>query len=205
MLKGKLIALTAALAFVVMALPAGASNISLGQPGGDTVAAVPSDTLILNNTWRIEVGETADAWAWTIGCTGCTIAAVNMNYAFGAPPAPPSTPGNVLWQAPSYSVIQPTLPGYANAGSYAGSIGGASPGGAFAGNGLDVLVSWVTVHVSAASGTVTPYFRPQDGVFGGGTANPVSFGAVTWTPEPGTAMLLALGMGGLGIMGRRNR
>ena len=101
MLKGKLIALTAALAFVVMALPAGASNISLGQPGGDTVAAVPSDTLILNNTWRIEVGETADAWAWTIGCTGCTIAAVNMNYAFGAPPAPPSTPGNVLWQAPT--------------------------------------------------------------------------------------------------------
>jgi hypothetical protein len=202
MLKGKLIALTAALAFVVMALPAGAASVDI--PGGQIVAA-PSDTIILPNTWNLGNGEMADVWAWSIQCTGCSVVAYNMNFAFGAPPAPPSTPGNVLWQAPSYSVIQGTLPGYVNNGSFAGSIGAANPGGAIPGNGLDVLVGWVTVHVSAASGGVTPFFTPQDGILAAGNPNTVTFSGVTWAPEPGTAMLLALGMGGLGIMGRRNR
>jgi hypothetical protein len=208
MLKSKMIALTATLAFVVMALPASAADITL--VGGDISPQSPSGVIVLSNTWRIETTEMTNTWAWSIQCTGCTILGINMNNAFGNPPSPPSTPGGqILWQAPGYGVIAGTLPGYVshNGGTWAGSIGGTTAGAAFTGNGLNVLVAWVTVHVTASSGSVAPFFAGADGILNnsGPALLPTTMGAVTWAPEPGTAMLLALGMGGLGIMGRRNR
>jgi hypothetical protein len=206
MLKGKLIALTGALAFMVMAQTAGAANI--GIQGGDISPQSGSNIVVLNHTWRIETTESVEAWAWSISCTGCQIVAYNMNYAFGAPSGPPNGTSTVQWQAPGYSALTTTLPAfvYANNGSEAGSIGGASAGGAFVGNGLDVLIGWVTVHVTATSGSVTPFVTPfLEGIAFGGLIIPTTFSAVTWSPEPGTAMLIALGLGGLGVMGRRNR
>jgi hypothetical protein len=205
MLRSKLIALTGALAFMVMAQSAGAANIAI-QPGGDIGPAPASSMIVFSNTWNVPTNESADAWGWSVACTGCSILAYNVNYAFGAPSGPPGGAGNVLWQAPSFSVIQPTLPGvYNNLGSKAGTIGGFTPA-QFAGNGLDVLIGWVTVHVTAAQGTVSPFFDAIDAVGVGGAPVPTSFTSTTWgVPEPGTALLFALGLGGLGIMGRRNR
>ncbi len=84
--------------------------------------------------------------------------------------------------------------------------------GSFSGLGISVLVGTVTI----AADTL--------GTFGGGAimhnqpvtdswqtaaagADPVSFTTASFTviPEPGTALLMVLGLGGLAVMGRKNR
>ena len=206
MLKGKLIALAGALVVMVMAQSAGAANVAL--VGGDISPQTGSSVVVLSNTWRVETSESLDTWLWSVQCTGCVITNVLLNYSplLGGVPSPPGTPGNIQWQAPSYTALLGSFPA-TNTGAVAGPIGFTTGGAPFAGNGLDVLVGWVTVHITAASGSVTPFFVPaQDGLFAPGAVPvPTTFSSVTWTPEPGTAMLIALGLGGLGIMGRRNR
>jgi hypothetical protein len=90
-------------------------------------------------------------------------------------------------------------------------------------HGQVVIAPLVGAGNSMLVGTVTVQAGPTFGTFGGGGimhnqpvtdswqtaagADPVSFSTVSFTviPEPGTALLMVLGLGGLGVMGRKNR
>ena len=80
------------------------------------------------------------------------------------------------------------------------------------GDGVPALVGTVTIHASASGvyqgGGIQ--YTGVDGFIGsaGTDVTTVSGGAFTVgtvIPEPGTALLLSLGLGGLGVMGRKNR
>jgi hypothetical protein len=183
MLKSRLMTLVGALFFMFAAHPGDAAEVKL--VGGTLPGVLPGDIIEIENTWNIGPSEQTNAWAWSIGCTGCTILEYNVNYAFGAP-GPPSTPGSiVLWQAPSFTVLSPTLPGYINAGDWAGSIGGTTAGAPFVGNGLDVLVGWVTIRVDDPSGRVDPFFRAIDGILDGSgpVLLPTTLVGVDWVDD----------------------
>jgi hypothetical protein len=77
------------------------------------------------------------------------------------------------------------------------------------GQGIGSMVGTVTVTANAAGvfeggGFIYPGL---DGIFGTGgeLATTVTTAAFTVVPEPGTAVLMLLGLGGLGVMGRKNR
>ena len=88
-----------------------------------------------------------------------------------------------------------------------------SPYGFFAtnktGDGTPALVGTVTIHATAAGvyqgGGIQ--YPGVDGFIGsaGTDVTTVSGGAFTVVPEPGTALLMVLGLGGLGVMGRKSR
>ena len=84
-----------------------------------------------------------------------------------------------------------------------------SPGVPRIGDGLASMVGTVTLTVDAlGSFTGGAYLHPTLGFFGNGTTEDVvaiSGGEFTVVPEPGTALLMMLGLGGLGVMGRSNR
>ena len=77
------------------------------------------------------------------------------------------------------------------------------------GKGVGSMVGTVTITadangVFAGGGFIYPGL---DGIFGSGgeIATTVTTAAFTVVPEPGTAVLMLLGLGGLGVMGRKNR
>lgn len=77
------------------------------------------------------------------------------------------------------------------------------------GQGIGSMVGTVTVTANSAGifeggGFIYPGL---DGIFGTGgeIATTVTTAAFTVVPEPGTAVLMLLGLGGLGVMGRKNR
>ena len=88
-----------------------------------------------------------------------------------------------------------------------------SPYGFFAtnktGDGTPALVGTVTIHATAAGVYQGGGFQYPgvDGFIGsaGTDVTTVSGGAFTVVPEPGTALLMVLGLGGLGVMGRKSR
>ena len=88
-----------------------------------------------------------------------------------------------------------------------------SPYGFFAtnktGDGVPALVGTVTIHASATGIYQGGGFQYPgvDGFIGsaGTDVTTVSGGAFTVVPEPGTALLMVLGLGGLGVMGRKSR
>lgn len=88
-----------------------------------------------------------------------------------------------------------------------------SPYGFFAtnktGDGVPALVGTVTIHASASGAYQGGGFQYPgvDGFIGssGTDVTTVSGGEFTVVPEPGTALLMVLGLGGLGVMGRKSR
>jgi hypothetical protein len=77
------------------------------------------------------------------------------------------------------------------------------------GDGIPSLVGTVTIHTNALGTYVGGAFVDPvlDGFLnlGGADAVNITGGAFTVVPEPGTAVLMLLGLGGLGVMGRRSR
>jgi hypothetical protein len=78
------------------------------------------------------------------------------------------------------------------------------------GTGITNTIGTVTVTVGSSGGA----FRAggfeipgTDGMAAGGVGQPFSFTTVDYTvvPEPGTAILMVLGLGGLSVMGRKSR
>jgi hypothetical protein len=195
---------------VLWALPASAANISL-VPNGDLGAVSIDDVIVLDNTWLIETTENPEVFAWSFACDGCTILSYHAKYAFGAPAGDPSGPGNMDWQG-DFSAIGPTLPNYSNDGAVAGSMGGVIIGGFF-GNGNDISLGTLTIQITAATGSVTPFFHPRDGMLAPGVVPiPTALIGATWVvpePVPGPGLLSALGIlvAGLGltVLGSRRR
>lgn len=79
----------------------------------------------------------------------------------------------------------------------------------FQGTGNPVMIGTVTITAGGAgSFSGGGYLHPTLGAFAnnaGTDATTVSGGEFTVIPEPGTALLMLLGLGGLGVMGRSNR
>ena len=77
------------------------------------------------------------------------------------------------------------------------------------GDGVASLVGTVTIQVTALGEYQGGgYLQPGGGLFGTATVADnvvINGGAFTVVPEPGTALLMMLGLGGLGVMGRSNR
>ena len=154
---------------------------------GDVTGALAS----ANPTWA-GVAHTASNWEWhyTTGnpsVTGGTAIKFDTNGRILPAPAAIAGPNGVLPVIGSYGFFGISKTG-ANTGSMVGTVtitadaNGVYAGGAFIYPGLD-------------------------GIFGsqGEVATTVSTAAFTVVPEPGTAVLMLLGLGGLGVMGRKNR
>ena len=152
---------------------------------GDVTGALAS----ANPTWA-GVNNVASNWEWhyTTGALGAT----------GGSTVKFDTNGRILPVTGGVGV---------NGTGVAGSFGffGVSKTGANAGS----MVGTVTITADAngvyAGGAFI--YPGLDGIFGsqGEVATTVSTAAFTVVPEPGTAVLMLLGLGGLGVMGRKNR
>jgi len=151
---------------------------------GDVTGALAS----ANPTW-VGVAHEASNWEW--------------HYTSGNP----SVTGGTQIKFDTNGRILPVTGGVQILNGVSGSHGffGVSKTGANLGS----MVGTVTVTADAngvyqGGGFIFPGL---DGIFGsGGDLNPtVTTAAFTVVPEPGTAVLMLLGLGGLGVMGRKNR
>jgi hypothetical protein len=214
MLRKKLVAFLGMCAFLVT-VPMTASALVIDfNSTGDIGPLLGSDSFILEMQINLAVGENPTVFSYSLACTGCIV----THYTdYQAQPA--YFPTAVDWTGAAGNVdfadslfgndfgISPT----ATPGAIVGPVGTLKLGGAaFTGSGNTMKVGYLTVHVTAASGGVVGFFDPStDGMFCNGPQctwqDSGTFGSVSWVPEPGTAMLLALGLGGLGVMGRRGR
>ena len=154
-----------------------------------TTGDVTGALLSANPTWA-GVAHTASNWEW--------------HYTTGNPGV---TGGSQIKFDTNGRIIGVTGGVGTNGTGVSGSHGffGVSKTGANAGS----MVGTVTITADAngvyqGGGFIFPGL---DGIFGsGGNLNPtVTTAAFTVVPEPGTAVLMLLGLGGLGVMGRKNR
>jgi hypothetical protein len=154
---------------------------------GDVTGALAS----ANPAWA-GTANVASNWEWhyttgALGATGGSTVKFDTDGRILPAPAAIAGPNGVLPVIGSYGFFGISKTG-ANTGSMVGTVtitadaNGVYAGGAFIYPGLD-------------------------GIFGsqGEVATTVSTAAFTVVPEPGTAVLMLLGLGGLGVMGRKNR
>ena len=147
---------------------------------GDAAAAVVTPVV----DWPTDVDHIVTDWEWHYTPAGGGKVKMGTNGRLNTSP-PPQAVGN--------------------------SVSG--PYGFFAtnktGDGVPALVGTVTIHASASGvyqgGGIQ--YTGVDGFIGsaGTDVTTVSGGAFTVVPEPGTALLMVLGLGGLGVMGRKSR
>jgi hypothetical protein len=214
MLRRKLTAFLGTLALLVM-LPMAASAVEISFLEAGNVNVDPSDIIILSHTLQLEVGENPNVFTWSLECTGCVVTHYTDYVS-----VPAYFPTAVDWTGNgtndfadslfSTDFLGPPASPQSTPGAIVGPVGTLKISGTFTGQGTQVVVGYVTVHITAASGSVEGFINPaSDGFFCGAPlctwSTTATFGTVTWVPEPGTAMLLALGLGGLGVMGRRGR
>jgi len=208
---------------LVMALPLVSSAASIvsnfsSSTTGTSVIAV-GDTIKFEITLTVDAGANVDRlfFSTTGDVTGAlasanpTWAGVNnvaSNWEWHYTTGNPSVTGGTSIKFDTNGRILPVTGGVGvNGTGVAGSFGffGVSKTGANAGS----MVGTVTITADAngvyqGGGFIYPGL---DGIFGsGGDLNPtVTTAAFTVVPEPGTAVLMLLGLGGLGVMGRKNR
>ncbi|HIG69598.1 MAG TPA: PEP-CTERM sorting domain-containing protein [Myxococcales bacterium] len=150
------------------------------QVGGDVTGALAS----ANPAWA-GTAHVASNWEWHY--TNANKVKFDTNGTIAPAPAAIAGPNGVLPVVGSYGFF----------------------GTNRTGKGVGSMVGTVTITADAngvyqGGGFIYPTL---DGIFGSGgeIATTVTTAAFTVVPEPGTAVLMLLGLGGLGVMGRKNR
>ncbi len=198
MLKGRIIALIAAAALISAATQATAYNISVN---GTIVEPAISDVVVLTNTFQLFGAESFQGWDWSIDCNGCTISDYSFNYAF---------PNTMMWngQAIGAPVKDPPIglePGDPVPATTISSIGGFTIGTPIDAQ-AEFTVGWVTIHITAPSGSISTFLSPGEGFSVGGVVDPnFTLNEVVWTPEPGVALLNGVALAAIGLIYRRRQ
>ncbi len=203
-----------AMAFPLVGSAASVTNSFLTSSTGNANDLSVSDTIQFEVTietdagvnittlfWSL-TGDASDAVTSTAGSGWANVDNMVTNWAWHYTP---SGGGNV--KMGTNGRIPPAAPPIPTPDRVSGAYGffGISK----TGDGNPALVGTVTIHADATGAFQGGAFQfpGVDGFFGsgGGGAAPVIGGEFTVVPEPGTALLMFLGLGGLGVMGRRNR
>ena len=207
---------------LVMALPLVSSAASIVS--NFSSSSTGTSAIAVGDTIKFEITLTVDAVnvnAMFFGVTGDVTGAlasanpawagtanVASNWEWHYTTGNPSVTGGTQIKFDTNGRILPVTGGVGvNGTGVAGSFGffGVSKTGANLGSMVGtVTITADTEGVFQGGGFIYPGL---DGIFGsGGDLNPtVTTAAFTVVPEPGTAVLMLLGLGGLGVMGRKNR
>ena len=126
----------------------------------------------------------------------------------------PTAPNFAIFFGPGGFLSKVSDPGVFDGDPASGSLRtiqyGANPGQS-AGAGADTVITTLTfLAVGGGDGSIAVAFQSGDRILGAAGADITSTAAltdatVTVVPEPGTALLMGLGLAGLGAAGRRNR